>query len=76
MAIDPSKQIRDLRLELGFSQVKMAELLGLSKPESNGRRTVARWEAGQLVPRQVYINLALALLHNRRLEKELACTQR
>ena len=44
-------EIKALRLYLGLSQEKFAQLLSVS------RRQVARWEAGESTPRPVYEKL-------------------
>jgi len=47
--------LRDERVQLGWSQARLARLLGVSI------RTVCRWEQGQSVPRSYYQRRLLTL---------------
>lgn len=42
--------IRKARADLGMTQAQFADVLRLSDPYGEGRRTVRRWENGQRTP--------------------------
>jgi transcriptional regulator with XRE-family HTH domain len=69
--ISPNDRIKAVRILLNQSQSEFAESLGLNDPKQAGRKTVSRWENGNLIPRLVYINAAEAMLKNRYLGQSI-----